>query len=134
MKRSGKDVTIVTLSRMVQFSLEAAKELEKEGIDAEVIDLRTLVPLDIETVKESVKKTNRVVVVHEATRSYGWGAEIAARIQEEAFDDLDAPVQRVGAEDVPVPYNLNLEKEMLPQTKDIIQGVKKSLYLQMETV
>ncbi len=119
---------------MVQFSLEAAKELEKEGIDAEVIDLRTLVPLDIETVKESVKKTNRVVVVHEATRSYGWGAEIAARIQEEAFDDLDAPVQRVGAEDVPVPYNLNLEKEMLPQTKDIIQGVKKSLYLQMETV
>jgi len=70
-KRSGKDVTIVTLSRMVQFSLEAAKELEKEGIDAEVIDLRTLVPLDIETVKESVKKTNRVVVVHEATRSYG---------------------------------------------------------------
>ncbi|MEK3643807.1 alpha-ketoacid dehydrogenase subunit beta [Aeribacillus sp. FSL M8-0235] len=133
-KRSGKDVTIVTLSRMVQFSLEAAKELEKEGIDAEVIDLRTLVPLDIETVKESVKKTNRVVVVHEATRSYGWGAEIAARIQEEAFDDLDAPVQRVGAEDVPVPYNLNLEKEMLPQTKDIIQGVKKSLYLQLETV
>lgn len=130
-KREGNDATIVALSRMVLYSLEAAKELEKEGIDVEVIDLRSLVPLDIETVLRSVRKTNRLVVVHEAHRTYGWGAEIATRVQEEAFDELDAPVLRVAAEDVPIPYNMDLEREMLPQVRDIIEAVKKSLYIQL---
>ncbi|WP_400164536.1 alpha-ketoacid dehydrogenase subunit beta [Brevibacillus sp. TJ4] len=129
-KRTGSDVTIVSLSRMVQFSLDAAAQLEQEGISAEVIDLRTIVPLDVETVKQSVAKTNRLVIVQEAHRSYGWGAELAARIQEESFDDLDSPVLRVAAEDVPIPYNLKLEKEVLPQVADIVQEVKKSLYRQ----
>lgn len=129
-KRSGSDVTIVTLSRMVQFSLDAAELLAKEGISAEVIDLRTIVPLDLETVKQSVAKTNRLVIVQEASRSYSWGAELAARIQEEAFDDLDSPVLRVAAEDVPIPYNLKLEKETLPQIDDIVREVKKALYRQ----
>ncbi|SFJ29961.1 alpha-ketoacid dehydrogenase subunit beta [Thermoflavimicrobium dichotomicum] len=128
-KREGKDVTIVSLSRMVHFCLDAARELQNEGIEAEVIDLRTLVPLDLELVKKSVQKTHRLVIVHEATRSYGWGAEVAARIQEEAFDELDAPVLRVGAEDVPIPYNLNLEKEMLPQVRDIVDAARNALYL-----
>lgn len=129
-KRAGSDVTIVTLSRMVQFSLDAAELLAKEGISAEVIDLRTIVPLDVETVKKSVAKTNRLVIVQEASRSYSWGAELAARIQEEAFDDLDSPVLRVAAEDVPIPYNLKLEKETLPQIDDIVREVKKALYRQ----
>lgn len=128
-KKSGKDVTIVSLSRMVHLSLEAANGLEKEGIDAEVIDLRTLVPLDIETVINSLKKTNRAVIVHEPNRSFGWGAEVASKLQEQAFDYLDSPVYRVGAEDTPIPYNQNLEKEMLPQVKDIIKAVKQALYL-----
>ncbi|HZG80899.1 MAG TPA: alpha-ketoacid dehydrogenase subunit beta [Brevibacillus sp.] len=130
-KRTGSDVTVVSLSRMVQFSLDAAEQLAQEGgISAEVIDLRTIVPLDVETVKQSVAKTNRLVIVQEAHRSYGWGAELAARIQEEAFDDLDSPVLRVAAEDVPIPYNLKLEKETLPQVADIVREVKKALYRQ----
>jgi len=129
-KRAGSYVTIVSLSRMVQFSLDAAEQLAQEGISAEVIDLRTIVPLDVETVKKSVAKTNRLVIVQEAHRSYGWGAELAARIQEEAFDDLDSPVLRVAAEDVPIPYNLKLEKETLPQVADIVREVKKALYRQ----
>lgn len=129
-KRTGSDVTIVSLSQMVQFSLDAAEQLAQEGISAEVIDLRTIVPLDVETVKKSVAKTNRLVIVQEAHRSYGWGAELAARIQEEAFDDLDSPVLRVAAEDVPIPYNLKLEKETLPQVADIVREVKKALYRQ----
>ncbi|BBH24241.1 TPP-dependent acetoin dehydrogenase complex, E1 protein subunit beta [Paenibacillus baekrokdamisoli] len=126
-KRRGKDVTIVTLSRMVPFSLEAAELLSKEGIEVEVIDLRTLVPLDIAAVIQSVKQTHRLVIVHEATGAYGWGAEISARIQEEAFDELDAPIIRVTAENTPVPYNMNLEKEMLPQTIDIVNAVRKTI-------
>ncbi|MCD9023841.1 alpha-ketoacid dehydrogenase subunit beta [Cohnella silvisoli] len=126
-KRRGKDVTLVSLSRMVLFSLEAAELLSQEGIEVEVIDLRTLVPLDLAAVIQSVKQTHRVVIVHEATGAYGWGAEISARIQEEAFDELDAPIVRVTAEDTPVPYNLNLEKEMLPQVKDIVNAIRKSI-------
>lgn len=129
-KREGKDVTVVTLSRMVSFCLQTAEALSAKGIETEVIDLRTLVPLDIETVKRSVAKTNRLVIVHETTRSYSWGAEVAARIQEEAFDDLDAPILRVAAEDVPVPYNLKLEAEMFPQVGDIAAAVYRSLYLE----
>lgn len=129
-KRSGKDVTIVALSRMVPFALEAAERLQNEvGLEAEVIDLRTLVPLDLETVLQSVSKTNRAVVAHEAVKSFGWGAEIAARIQEQAFDHLDAPVLRVAAEDTPIPYNMKLEKEMLPQVEDIIRAAKQAAYI-----
>lgn len=131
-KRKGKDVTIVSLSRMVGFSEEAAKELEKDGIDAEIIDLRSLAPLDTDTVIESVKRTNRLVVVHEAHTTFGWGAEIVSRVQHDAFDYLDGPIIRVGAEDVPIPYNLQLEKEVLPQVKDIVKAVKEALYIEVK--
>ena len=127
--REGKDATIVTISRGVDFSMTAAKELAKENIDVEVIDLRTLTPLDIDTIIQSVQKTNRLVIAHEAVRDYGWGAEVLAKIQEEAFDYLDAPIYRVAAENTPVPYNMNLEKEMLLQATDIVHAVKQSLYL-----
>lgn len=128
--QEGSDITIVSISRGVEFALDAAKELANEDISCEVIDLRTLTPLDTETVIESVKKTNRLVIAHEAVRSYGWGAEVSSIIQEEAFDYLDAPVYRVGAEETPIPFNLNLEKEMLPQVKDIVDAAKKALYLE----
>ena len=127
--REGKDATIVTISRGVDFSMTAAEELAKENIDVEVIDLRTLTPLDIDTIIQSVQKTNRLVIAHEAVRDYGWGAEVLAKIQEEAFDYLDAPIYRVAAENTPVPYNMNLEKEMLLQATDIVHAVKQSLYL-----
>ena len=127
-KRKGSDVTVVALSRMVAFALEAAEQLSREGIDVEVIDLRTLVPLDLEMVKVSLRQTHRVVIVHEATGAYGWGAEVAARLQEEAFDELDAPILRVTAENTPVPYNLKLEKEMFPQVSDIISAIRKTIY------
>ncbi|MEH7482362.1 alpha-ketoacid dehydrogenase subunit beta [Neobacillus drentensis] len=128
-KRKGKDVTIVALSSMVNLALKAAEQLEQEGIEAEVIDLRSLVPLDIDSVVNSVRKTNRLVIVQEASTSFGWGAEIAARVQMEAFDELDAPIARVGAKDVPIPYSMELEKETLPQVKDIVNQVRKSLYI-----
>jgi pyruvate/2-oxoglutarate/acetoin dehydrogenase E1 component len=127
-KRKGKDVTIVAISYMVMKALKAAERLAGEGIEAEVIDLRTLVPLDLETLLQSVHKTNRVVVVHEGCRKGGIGGEIAAQIQEEAFDHLDAPVQRVGASDVPIPYSEPLEKAVLPEEEDIVSAVKKVLY------
>jgi pyruvate dehydrogenase E1 component beta subunit len=127
-KRKGKDVTIVTISYMVMVALQAAARLAEEGIEAEVIDLRTLVPLDIETVLKSVRNTNRVVIVHEECRQGGFGAEIAAQIQEQAFDFLDAPVERVGAKDVPIPYSEPLERAVIPQEEDIVKAVKKVLY------
>ena len=127
--KEGKDATIVTISRGVDFSMIAAKELAKENIDVEVIDLRTLTPLDMDTIIQSIQKTNRLIIAHEAVRDYGWGAEVVAKIQEEAFDYLDAPIYRVASENTPVPYNMNLEKEMLLQAKDIVHAVKQSLYL-----
>ena len=127
-KRKGKDVTIVTISYMVMVALQAAARLAEEGIEAEVIDLRTLVPLDIETVLKSVRNTNRAVIVHEECHRGGFGAEIAAQIQEQAFDFLDAPVERVGAKDVPIPYSEPLERAVIPQEDDIIRAVKKVLY------
>ncbi|MEK3935565.1 alpha-ketoacid dehydrogenase subunit beta [Sporosarcina sp. FSL W7-1349] len=125
----GEDITMVSISRSVHLSLEAAEALKAEGIHAEVIDLRTLVPLDIETIKDSVKKTNRLIIVHEAAKSFGWGAELAAQISEEVFDYLDAPVYRIGAKDTPIPYNMKLEKEVLPKVEDIVDDIKKSLYM-----
>ncbi|MER3126725.1 alpha-ketoacid dehydrogenase subunit beta [Bacillus pumilus] len=125
-KRSGKDVTIVATAIMVHKALEAAKELEAEGIDVEIIDPRTLVPLDEETIIESVKKTGKCIVVHEAVKRGGYGGEIASMIAEsEAFDYLDAPIKRLGGLAVPVPYNPTLEKAVIPQVPDIIEAAKE---------
>jgi pyruvate dehydrogenase E1 component beta subunit len=128
-KRAGKDATLVSYSKGLQLSLEAAEKLAQEGIDVEVIDLRTLRPLDTRPVIESVKKTNRIVVVEEGWRSYGIGSEITARVQELAFDYLDAPVRRVAQAEVPLPYNRRLEQSALPQVPDIINAVKDVMYL-----
>lgn len=126
-QRPGNDVTIVTYSKMLQKSLLAADELAKEGIDVEIVDLRTLRPLDMEPVLESFKKTNRAVVVEEGWKSFGVGAEVSARIYEEAFDYADAPIKRVAQKEVPLPYNQQLEQLALPQVADIIQAVKEVL-------
>ncbi len=128
-KREGDDVTIVSYSKGLQLSLEAAERLAQEGIQAEVIDLRTLRPLDTGPIIESVKKTNRVVVVEEGWRSYGVGSEIVSRVMEQAFDYLDAPVRRVAQAEVPLPYNRRLEQMALPQVPDIINAVKDVMYL-----
>jgi len=124
-KKEGSDVTVVTMSRMVHESLKAAEELEHEGISLEVIDLRTLVPWDKNQVIESVKKTGRLVVAHETWKRAGWGAEIASVVQEEAFDYLDAPVIRVGAKNVPMPFASPLQDFVTPNYRDIIDAVKK---------
>ena len=126
-KRSGEDVTIITISHMVLKALRAAERLATEGIEAEVIDLRTLAPLDLETILRSVRKTNRVVIVHEACRRGGFGGELAAQIQEEAFDFLDAPVQRVGALDVPIPYSKPMEDYVIPDEGRIVASVRRVL-------
>jgi pyruvate dehydrogenase E1 component beta subunit len=117
-------VTIVTYSKMLQYSLDAADELAKDGIEAEIVDLRTLRPLDMGPVIESFKRTNRAVIVEEGWRSYGVGAEVAARLYEEAFDYIDAPIRRVAQKEVPLPYNQALEQMALPQREDIIAAVK----------
>ncbi len=126
--RSGDDVTLVAHSIMVGKALEAAETLAEEGIDAEVIDLRSIRPLDIETIIESVKKTNRIVSCEEGWAFSGVGSEIAALIMEKAFDWLDAPVARVAAEDVPLPYAANLEALALPQADDIVSAAKTVSY------
>jgi pyruvate dehydrogenase E1 component beta subunit len=122
-KRPGNDVTVVAASRMVHQSLAAAETLAKEGIDVEVIDLRTISPLDKEAIFTSVEKTSRLVVAHEAVKSFGIGAEISALVCEEMIDHLDAPVVRVGAPYVPVPFNL--ESLYLPNAEDVVKAVKK---------
>ncbi len=127
MQREGRDVTIVTYSKMLEISLKAAEQLSKEGIEAEIVDLRTLRPLDMEPVIESFKKTNRAVIVEEGWRSYGVGSEVASRIYEEAFDYVDAPIKRVAQEEVPLPYNRNLEQMALPNVDDVIKAVKEVL-------
>jgi pyruvate dehydrogenase E1 component beta subunit len=126
-KRVGQHCTIATYGRMLQVSLDAAKQLEADGVDVEIVDLRTLRPLDIAPVLESVKKTNHAIVVTEEWVSYGVGAEVAARISREAFDDLDAPVERVGSKEVPLPYAKNLEQAALPWPKDVVAAVKATL-------
>lgn len=125
--RAGKDVTIVALSDMVDFSLKAAEQLEAEGICVEVIDPRTLVPLDIETIVRSVQKTGRLVVAHEACITGGVGAEIAAQVTYRAFDYLVAPVERVGAKDSPIPFSPVLERAILPDDQDVITAVHRTL-------
>lgn len=122
--RDGKHLTIVTWSAMVWKALEAAETLEKEGVSVEVIDLRSLLPFDEEAIVASVKKTNRVLVVHEDTRTGGMAGEITARINERCFEWLDAPVRRVCAHDVPLPYAPTLEDFVLPQTDDIVKAAR----------
>ncbi len=129
-RREGADVTLVAHSRMVKFALEAAEELAGQGIEAEVIDLRSLRPLDTATVIESVKKTNRIVCCEEGWRFFGVGAEIAAAVTEHAFDYLDAPPMRVAQKDVPLPYAANLEKLSLPNAQDIVAAAKKACYVE----
>ena len=127
--RSGNDITLVTYSRMVEESLKAADLLAADGVTCEVIDLRTVAPFDLDRVLDSVKKTNRVVVVHEAVRLGGLGAEIAAQIQEHAFDHLDARVGRVGAPFTPVPFSPALEALYVPDAERIAVEVRETLDL-----
>jgi pyruvate dehydrogenase E1 component beta subunit len=124
-QRLGQDVTVVAYSKGLEISLKAAETLAQEGIDVEVVDLRTLRPLDMEPVLESFKKTNRAVIVEEGWKSFGVGAEVAARIYEEAFDYVDAPIKRVAQKEVPLPYNRTLEQMALPQVEDVIHAVKE---------
>ena len=126
-QRPGSDVTVITYSKMLQLSLQAADQLSAEGIQVEVIDLRSLRPLDMGPAIASVKRTNRAVIVEEGWRSFGVGAEVASRLYEEAFDYLDAPVKRVAQLEVPLPYNRALEQMALPQVADIIQAVREVL-------
>lgn len=126
-RREGKDVTIVSYSHMMVKCLKAAETLAKEGIECEVIDIRTLVPLDIETVAASVRKTHRAVVAQEEWRNVSMVSELAARIYEHAFDYLDAPVERIGGPDVPMPYAKNLERAAIPTEQDVISAVKRTL-------
>jgi pyruvate dehydrogenase E1 component beta subunit len=123
-KREGGDITLVTYSRMVGETLKAADDLAVDGIEAEVIDLRCLRPLDMDTVVGSVRKTNHVIMIEEGWKSYGVGAEIAARIQEEAFDDLDHPVERIAGREVPLPYATNLESAATPHVIDIVERAR----------
>jgi pyruvate dehydrogenase E1 component beta subunit len=126
--RGGTDVTIIAWSIGMSYALKAADELAKENISAEVIDLRTLKPMDAETIIESVKKTSRLVTVEEGWKQSGVGAEIAARMMEEAFDYLDAPVARVTGKDVPMPYAANLEKLALPSVAEVVEAAKAVCY------
>ena len=124
-KREGTDITIVAYSNMLFKALEAAKELEKEGVSCEIVDPRTLVPLDIDTIVESVKKTGRLVVVTEACKRGSVASDISAKVTEKAFDWLDAPVKIVAGLNTPIPYNSTLEQASIPHTKDIITAVKE---------
>jgi len=126
-KREGKDITIVAYSAMVNEAMKAARALEEEGVSAEVVDVRVLEPFDAQTVTDSVKKTGRLLVVHEACRKGGFGAEIAATVQEDAFDSLKKPIRRVGAPFVPVPFGPNLEKCFVPDSGNILEAAHSIL-------
>ena len=126
-QRPGSDVTLVTYSKMLDVSTKAAEQLAKEGTEVEIVDLRSLRPLDMEPVLESFKKTNRAVIVEEGWLSFGVGAEVASRIYTEAFDYVDAPIQRVAQKEVPLPYNQALEQMALPQMDDVIRAVREVL-------
>ncbi len=124
-RRKGRDLSIITFGAQVLTALDAAEELEKEGLDVEVIDLRTLAPLDKDAILASVKKTSRALILHEASLTGGIGGEIAAIISQEAFEWLDAPVVRVASLDTPVPYSPPLEDYYLPQVKDVLDAARK---------
>jgi 2-oxoisovalerate dehydrogenase E1 component len=123
--REGKHLSVVTYGALVQKALQAAEKLAEEGVSAEILDLRSLNPYDWEAIATSVRKTSRVVVAHEDCLSWGFGAEIAARIAEEMFHELDAPVKRVGAEDTFVAYHPILESEILPQAHDLERAMRE---------
>ena len=124
-RRSGSDITVVSTSIMVHKALEAAQALAGEGIDLEVIDLKTIRPLDRMTIIDSVKKTSRIICVHESVKTLGIGAEISATIAEsDAFDFLDAPIVRLGGAETPIPYNPDLEKAVVPQVPDIVAAAR----------
>ena len=123
--REGDDVSVITWGAMVYTAEEAAKQLESDGVSVEIVDLRTVMPWDKEAVLESVRKTSKVVVLHEDNRTGGFGGEIAATIAEEAFEDLDAPVKRIAAPDCPVPFSPVLEKAFIPQVEDVVQGLRE---------
>jgi pyruvate dehydrogenase E1 component beta subunit len=127
-KREGRDVSLLTYGSGFFVCAEAAQELSKDGIEAEVVDLRTLKPLDMNTVAESIKKTNRAVIMHEACLTGGFGAELAARIQAELFDYLDAPILRVATRDVPIPFSPPMEEFVLPKPADVIQAARAVCY------
>ena len=127
LQRPGRDVTLVTYSKGLEISMKASEQLAKEGIEAEIVDLRSLRPLDMGPVLESFMKTNRAVVVEEGWKSFGVGAEIASRIYEEAFDYVDAPIKRVAQDEVPLPYNRALEQAALPQVEDVLAAVREVL-------
>lgn len=126
-KRKGRDVSLIAVSRMVYVCLEAAEKLAGEGVEAEVVDLRALNPLDMPAVLESVRRTRRAVTVEESWLTGGWGGELAARIMEQAFDDLDAPVLRVGGADVPMPYSKALEQAAIPDAGRVVARVREIL-------
>ncbi len=126
-QREGRHVTLVAYSKMVPYSMQAADILAKEDIEVEIVDLRSLRPLDMGPVIDSFKKTNRAVIAEEGWRSFGVGSEVAARIYEEAFDYVDAPIQRVAQKEVPLPYNARLEQLALPQVEDIVKAVREVL-------
>lgn len=126
-KRKGKDVTLIAYARGVEWALQAADMLAKDGIEAEVVDLRWLRPLDLDPVFESFKKTNRAVVVEESLPHFSFGSEIAAQLQEAAFDYMDAPIQRVSAMDVPLPYAAEIELMALPNAQKVVDAVRKVL-------
>jgi 2-oxoisovalerate dehydrogenase E1 component beta subunit len=123
--RPGEDAVVVTWGAMVHTANEAADELQKDGYEVEVLDLRTIIPWDKERVLEDVRRTSKVLVLHEDTRTGGFGAEIAATIAEEAFEDLDAPVMRIAAPDSPVPFSPPLEKAFIPQVDDVVKGLRQ---------
>jgi len=127
-KREGSDVSIITHGKMVNVALQAARQLEKDGVDAEVLDLRSLRPLDVDAIVETVKKTNRAVYLEEGWPYVGIGAQIVSTAQEEAFDYLDAPLLRVGQADVPMPYAKNLEQMAKPQAKRVVEACNRVLY------
>src|SRR6478735_1187074 len=123
--REGDDVSVITWGAMVYTAEEAAQQLDSDGVSVEVIDLRTVMPWDKTAVLESARKTSKVLVLHEDTRTGGFGAEIAATVAEEAFEDLDAPVKRIAAPDTPVPFSPPLEKAFIPQVEDVVTGLRE---------
>ncbi len=125
LRREGKDITVITYAAMVHTALEAAEKLAEEGIELEVVDLRTLLPLDRETIIASVRKTNKVIILHEDTRTGGIAGEIAALLCEHAFEDLDGPILRVTAPDTPVPFSPPLEKAFLPGVEDVMETARQ---------
>jgi 2-oxoisovalerate dehydrogenase E1 component len=126
-RRAGEDLTVVTYGAMVQRSLQSAEALSDEGFNVEVIDLRSLNPVDWDTIVASVERTGKCLVVHEDCRFVGYGAEIAAEVSERCFTSLDGPVRRLAGEDTPVPYNWDLEEEILPQLDDVTNAMRELL-------